>query len=122
MISLTGVFKTKNNEEFGYGKVSKNVSNAIEKIETSASIEICLNIPEYEFNIKDSYRVGFTTWESTKIPDHWVYSLNSVDEVWTASRFIAEVYKKYTKKPVYVFNHGLDEEYKTVKRKEKTDI
>jgi glycosyltransferase involved in cell wall biosynthesis len=119
MLNLTGVFKTKDNEEFGYGKVSKNVINSIEKIETNTNIEICLNIPEYEFNIKDSYRIGFTTWESTRIPDHWVRSLNSVDEVWTASKFIAEVYKGYTEKPVYIFNHGLDEEYVTVKRKEK---
>jgi glycosyltransferase involved in cell wall biosynthesis len=117
MLNLTGVFKTIDNDEFGYGKVSKNICESISGMTPKSRIEICLNTPPYQFNLKDSYKIGFTTWESTSVPDHWITSLNTVDELWTASRFISDVYSQYTDKPVYIFNHGLDSEYKTVKRK-----
>jgi hypothetical protein len=118
MLNLTGVFKILGNDEFGYGKVSKNVNISLSNVEVKSDIEVCLQVPtDYNFEIKDSYRIGFTTWESTSVHDNWVENLKDVDEIWTASNFIADVYKHYTDKNVYVFNHGLDLEYKTIKRK-----
>ena len=117
MLSLTGVFKITDKDEFGYGKVSKNVYKSIIDTEIKAKIEVCLDIPPYQFNTEDSYKIGFTTWESTSLPDNWLKDLNAVDELWTASKFVADIYSQYTDKPVYIFNHGLDSEYITVKRK-----
>jgi|LauGreDrversion4_1035100.scaffolds.fasta_scaffold01550_10 glycosyltransferase involved in cell wall biosynthesis len=117
MINLTGVFKMNYKDDFGYGKVANNVKQSLDLLKPNSNIEICLNIPPYQFDLQQSYKIGFTTWESTSVPDNWIGPLNSVDEIWTASSFIANVYLKYTDKPIYVFNHGLDSEYVTVKRK-----
>lgn len=116
MINLTGVFKVLDNDEFGYGKVAKNIGASLNSLDINSNIEICLNIPPYAFNFDDSYKIGFTTWESTEIPDQWIEHLNKLDEIWTASHFISNVYKKYTNTPIYIFNHGLDKEYITKKR------
>jgi len=117
MINLTGLFKMNYKDEFGYGKVAKNIKQSLDLLNPNLNIEISLNIPPYQFDLKESYKIGFTTWESTRVPDNWIDPLNSVDEIWTASSFTSNVYSKYTNKPIYVFNHGLDSEYKTVKRK-----
>lgn len=116
MINLTGGFKVLDNDDFGYGKVAKNIGKILNSLNIDSNIEICLDVPPYVFNFDQSYKIGFTTWESTEIPNSWIKHLNEVNEIWTASKFIANVYKKYTNKPVYVFNHGLDKEYITKKR------
>jgi len=116
MLHMTGVLQMADNDEFGYGKVAKNVKKSIKDINIESDIEICLDIPPYKFSLENSYKIGFTTWESTEIPSTWIYSLNNVNEIWTASKFISDVYSKYTNNPIYVFNHGLDAEYLPKKR------
>jgi glycosyltransferase involved in cell wall biosynthesis len=49
--------------------------------------------------------IGYWAWELPRIPDHWIESLDQVDEVWTPSRFVAEAVRPFTRKPVRVVPH-----------------
>jgi len=49
--------------------------------------------------------IGYWAWELPRIPDHWIGSLDHVDEVWTPSRFVAEAVRPFTAKPVRVVPH-----------------
>lgn len=120
MLIFNGVFSMPYNDDFGYGKVSNNVYNTLKNISIKSDIEICLNIPPYSFTLPKSYKIGFTTLESTKIPDSWIKDIMEIDEIWTASNFNKQVYKQYTNKPIHVFNHGLDSDFLPIKRKQKT--
>lgn len=46
------------------------------------------------------YNVGFWFWELERIPDQWKRAIDSVDEVWVATEFIAEAMRRATSKPV----------------------
>lgn len=55
--------------------------------------------------------VGLWAWELETVPEQWVRSLGSVDEVWVPSRFIAEgLRRKAGDKPVYVVPNAVDVE------------
>ena len=45
--------------------------------------------PAPYYQHKSKYTVGYTPWESTKIPEHWVYNMQKCDEIWSTSEFIA---------------------------------
>lgn len=46
------------------------------------------------------YSIGYWPWELTTLPEHWRHVFDLVDEVWASSDFLAEVYRRLTKKPV----------------------
>lgn len=71
------------------------------------------------YNRSGKYNIGFSYWETNKIPHEWVNSCNKMDEIWTASNFMRSVFiNSGVIKPVYNFNLGVDEQfYFPVKRK-----
>lgn len=50
---------------------------------------------------KDRYNIGFLYWELPEYPDSWVSAFDYFDEIWTASEFSAEAFRKKTALPVY---------------------
>ena len=65
--------------------------------------------PEYSFDAE--YVVGFTYWETTRLPPKWVNYMNRCDEVWTTSRWARQVFiDSGVKSPVFNFNLGIDTE------------
>lgn len=55
------------------------------------------------------YSVGFTFWETNRLPDSWVRDCNNMDEVWTCSKAMQEVFiNSGITKPVYEFKLGVD--------------
>jgi glycosyltransferase involved in cell wall biosynthesis len=55
------------------------------------------------------YKIGFTYWETNKLPDSWLDDLNRMDEVWTTSDFMRSVFiNSGVVKPVYNFQLGVD--------------
>jgi len=69
----------------------------------------------YQFNSK--YTVGYTPWESTKIPSHWLENMRRCDEIWTTSNFVKSVYESHNVNAnIHVIPHGISEDFKIVER------
>lgn len=51
--------------------------------------------------------IGFYMWETEAIPAPLVRSLHVVDEVWTATKFVAEAFRRVTSTPVRVVGHAV---------------
>ena len=78
--------------------------------EVYGSDKILINHSMPEAFVKSSlYSIGFTYWETNRLPDSWVKNCNKMDEVWTSSRFMQDVFvKSGVKVPVYGFNLGVE--------------
>jgi len=100
----------------GYGYASVCIIEALQrkKIRVDFDKEIApvgINFiqPEYYKTYKKQYKIGYTPWESTVIPDAWRYLMESQDELWTTSQFCKEVYANYDIDTTVV-PHGIDPE------------
>ncbi len=47
------------------------------------------------------YNIGFWVWEMQEFPKEWMTAFSLVDEIWTPSDFVSDIFRKYTDKPVY---------------------
>jgi glycosyltransferase involved in cell wall biosynthesis len=54
------------------------------------------------------YNVGFWFWELEHVPREWQYAIESVDEIWVATEFIAEAMRATTAKPVTKIHTPID--------------
>jgi glycosyltransferase involved in cell wall biosynthesis len=71
----------------------------------------------YYYQLKNAYNIGYTPWESTKIPEGWNYNMNVCNEIWTTSNFVKDVYiNNGIKNDIYVIPHGISEDYKIIER------
>lgn len=63
------------------------------------------------YKISNGYNIGFSYWETTRIPKDWVDKMNKMDEIWTTSKFIKNVFiESGVTVPVYAFTLGIDDE------------
>lgn len=46
------------------------------------------------------YNIGYWPWELTNLPEDWRFVFDLVDEIWAPSRFLVDVYRRLTDKPV----------------------
>jgi Glycosyl transferases group 1 len=108
----------------GYGEASNHILESFKKLDIEclikskeANIGISFTQPvNYTFGI-DQYKIGYTPWESTEIPWGWENPINNVvDELWTTSPWCAEIFAKHTNKPIFVYEHGIDESWIPRKR------
>ncbi len=54
------------------------------------------------------YNVGFWFWELEQVPREWAYAIDSVDEIWVATEFIASAMRAATGKPVTKIHTPID--------------
>jgi glycosyltransferase involved in cell wall biosynthesis len=47
-----------------------------------------------------SYWIGYWPWETSRLPDNWMFVFDAVDEIWAPSTFLKGVYANVTHKPV----------------------
>lgn len=58
---------------------------------------------------KDKYNIGRLIWETDRLPEEWIPHVNKMDEIWTSSDSLAEVFKSCdVRVPVYVFPEPID--------------
>lgn len=63
--------------------------------------------PDYTYDA--DYVIGFTYWETTRLPPEWVDQMNMCDEVWTASEWAKGVFiDSGVDVPVFSFDLGVD--------------
>lgn len=67
--------------------------------------------PEFYSGNLDQYRVGYTPWESSVIPDFWPETMSQMQEIWTPSTFCANIFEEYKVNDIIrVVPHGIDGE------------
>lgn len=72
--------------------------------------------PHY-YQYKSKYNVGYTPWESTKVPNSWKYNMSRCNEIWTTSNFVKEVYvNNNIHSNIYVIPHGVSPEWEILER------
>jgi glycosyltransferase involved in cell wall biosynthesis len=55
--------------------------------------------------------IGYTAWETARMPAHWVDGCNLVDEVWIPCRHNLEALRESgVTKPIYIVPHAIDTE------------
>lgn len=82
-----------------------------------APVQISLCNP-YQYKFHDGqYKIGYTPWESTYVPDGWLSRMNQCDEIWATSEWVAKVYEANgVEPPIYVYEHGIDKQWEPIKR------
>jgi glycosyltransferase involved in cell wall biosynthesis len=87
-----------------------SVEEGIKFINEPTDIDILINncLPvDYSFDAK--YIVGFSYWETTKLPCNWVSLMNKCNELWTTSSWARDVFiNSGVTKPVYSFDLGVN--------------
>lgn len=80
----------------------------MEKDDCSGEVVINHSVPE-GFVKSRIYSVGFTFWETNKLPDHWVKLCNQMDEIWTCGTEMKKVFvNSGVQRPVHEFKLGVD--------------
>ena len=83
--------------------------NEISKTKVSPNApKICITTPEFYAPEKDRYNIGFSAWETDRLPREWIPYMESMDEIWATSSFCKEVYEKDLTKPVFTIGEGVD--------------
>lgn len=113
------------NLNVGYGYAGFHMVRALQRLghevpfqDPNAKVQIHFSQPHwYEFS-EGQYKIGYTPWESTGLPEGWLRGFNSVDEVWTPSPLIARWYKEAgVNVPIRVYEHGLDHIWTNTRRR-----
>lgn len=108
----------------GFGNAGFQVVRSLQELghtvpfnKDSSQVQLSFNHPvSYEF-ADHQYKIGYTPWESTEIPEFWRSAMNGCDEVWATSPWVADVFRNNgVKKPLYVYEHGLDPKWQRMDR------
>lgn len=74
----------------------------------SADIIVNNSVPEAYVKNKN-YSVGFSYWETNRLKDDWVRDMNKMDEIWTTSQSMVDIFiESGVKVPVYKFKLGIN--------------
>lgn len=100
----------------GYGVAAQGMVNSLLSLghsvpykDASAPVEIAFCQPYlWEWSSKDSYKIGYVPWESTRLPDSWLPHMHRADEIWTTSPWCKLVYEKAGFENVRIYEHGVD--------------
>lgn len=67
--------------------------------------------PEWYNPQENQYKIGYTPWESTKVPDQWIHYMGEQDEIWTTSQFCVDVFRaEGVHDNIKLVPHGIDPE------------
>lgn len=126
-ISLGGAFESYETN-YGYGVASDHIIKGLTKndIEVaikdhSADVELFFGHPPYEWSSTNSFKIGYTAWESTGFKEDWLASMSEADQLWAPSSWLAEHFRESTGKPTYVYPHGVSKVWKPYKHKKFND-
>jgi len=124
-ISFNGVSRRSEffEQNTGYGKLFGKLFEALKQThyevvlnDSTAPVAICCENPGWLYREPGQYTIGYTTHESTEIVPEWAKGLEAVDEIWTPSQFITEVFRDYTNKEVTTVPISVDDDFVPVRR------
>jgi glycosyltransferase involved in cell wall biosynthesis len=92
-------------------QVPFEVHNEYMSEESDAYAHISFVQPEHYQGTSRQYRIGYTPWESSEIPEHWKIRMQEMNEIWTPSNYIADIYRdNKVNEIIRVIPHGIDPE------------
>lgn len=112
-------------EAYGYGRVWVELCDELSKRDDvklvddwmKADLQVCWMQPFWHWEYYPWYKrehpvqVLYTTWECTRIPQHWRRIINEREALFTTSRFCVEVFKDCgVEVPVHLVGHGVNAE------------
>jgi len=101
--------KTTPLEERMATEVSSVIINSIKKKFSYDAPSICLSYGNDMNRFHGKRRIGYTVWETTKLPQDWVEPLNNLDDVWTVSKHSKmAIENSGVKKDVKIVPEGVD--------------
>jgi glycosyltransferase involved in cell wall biosynthesis len=78
-------------------------------LDSDVLINNCLPV---DYQIKTKYNIGFSYWETNKLPSNWIKNINLSQEIWTTSSWASEVFQESTgHSNVHAFKLGIDSDY-----------
>lgn len=98
---------------FGYGQHVRFLRKHAEKVmEFSDDAEMSLQIIPADFfrYVPGKFNILFTMWEFLELPNKYIGNLQRADAVIVPSSFCKELFRKYTDRPIYVCNEGVEAE------------
>jgi glycosyltransferase involved in cell wall biosynthesis len=112
----------------GYGVAAQGIVASLQRLghqvpfrDPTAPVELNFSQPnEWVWSSKNSYKIGMAAWESNKIPERWKAGLQTCDELWTPSPIIAD-WLRAEGYPARVYEHGVDYNVWTAKRRRRED-
>ena len=112
----------------GYGYAALNIVDSLKTLGCSvpysnpkSKVQLNFAQPEHFKMHRNQYQIGYTPWESTKIPDIWKTKLDAVDEIWTTSNWCANIFEDNGYKNIKVYPHGIENIWKP-KRRQESDV
>lgn len=100
----------------GYGYAGLNIVNSLQSLGhevpysyPKAPVQLNFAQPEHFKMHRNQYQIGYTPWESTKVPDRWKAMLDACDEVWTTSEWCANVFEDNGFKNTKIYPHGIED-------------
>lgn len=112
----------------GYGVAAHGMVSSLQRLghevpfqDNTAPVEINFSQPYlWNWSSKDSYKIGYAAWESSEIPANWWPGLATADEIWTPSPVIKRWFIQNGLSGVKVYQHGVDSNIWTRKRRRPT--
>lgn len=105
-------------EGMGYGYAAVRTIRGLQNCDVrvaydnrEAKCHISFIQPEYYSGDPEQYRIGYTPWESSVIPDTWPSIMGKMQEIWTPSQYCVDVFGSYNvNKIIRKVPHGIDPE------------
>jgi hypothetical protein len=90
-------------------ELSRVIVESAKKKAHHESPSVCLSYGNDMLKFSGKKRIGYTVWETTRIPEDWVPSLNRLDDVWTVSKFCKKAFEDSgVDKDVRIVREGVD--------------
>lgn len=116
-------------DKMGYGYAAVMTIKALQENNVRVSYDnrttkchISFIQPEFYSGNPDQYRIGYTPWESSKVPDGWKEIMPEMQEIWTPSQYCVDIFEENKlNKIIRKVPHGIDPELWKIENRYLTD-
>lgn len=120
---FTPTINLKNSNGYGYAGLNiveslKSLGHEAPYSDPKSLVQLNFAQPEHFKMHRNQYQIGYTPWESTIVPERWRPMLEACDEIWTTSDWCANVFEDNGYKDIKVYPHGIQDIWKSKRRKE----
>jgi glycosyltransferase involved in cell wall biosynthesis len=116
-------------DKMGYGYAAVMLIKALQEHDVKVAYDnreskchISFIQPEFYSGNLDQYRVGYTPWESSVVPDSWRETMPQMQEIWTPSQYCVDIFEENNlNKIIRKVPHGIDPELWKIENRYLTD-
>lgn len=116
-------------DKMGYGYAAVMLIKALQEHDVKVAYDnreskchISFIQPEFYSGNLDQYRIGYTPWESSVVPDSWQGTMSVMQEIWTPSQYCVDIFEENNlNKIIRKVPHGIDPELWRIENRYLTD-